>query len=204
VFKKKDLLLFVASLCILAAFVFALSRNDTVRYITHRLFSKMDTFSLTINTVSLDKTSYAPGDEIFLRLNFEAKSEDPVDLRYFENLENTFTVALYFRPASYSSRTGISEAKLPKRESGRIESITLGGSKRAAEIIVKGKLSENKDSYIVDFPDLNCRFSVLKTAYAEYGQLWLGMYLMPVNPGIGDALEDYMEAVPLQIVSPKP
>ncbi|MDD2806270.1 MAG: hypothetical protein PHV33_12010 [Elusimicrobiales bacterium] len=202
-FKKKEYLLFVISVAILAAFVAVVSRNKTARYLADRLFSKKDDFQSTTNTVSLDKTSYTPGDDILLRLKFESKSAKRTEVRYFGNLEHTFTVALSFRSASLSSREGISEAKLPQREPGSIESVILAGSKRTAEIRVKGKLSESKDSYIIEFPDLNSRFSVVKATYTEHGQLWLGVYLMPVNPGIGDALEDYMQAVPLLIVSPK-
>ena len=202
--KKKDYLLFIISLAVLAAFVAVVSRNKTARYIADRLFSKKDTFQSATNTVSLDKTSYVTGADILLRLNFECKGAKRTEVRYYKNLEHTFTVALHFGPASRSSRDGIADAKLPKREPGSIESVILSESKRAAEIIIKGKLSENKDSYIIEFPDLNSRFSVAKAAYTEYGPLWLGVYLMPVNPGIGDALEDYMQAVPLLIVPPKP
>lgn len=202
--RKKDSLLFIISLAVLAAFVAVVSRSETARYIADRLFSKKDTFQSTINTISLDKASYVPGEDILLRLNFESKSGKRTEVRYFKNLEHTFTAAMYFGPASRSSREGIAEAKLPKRAPGGIESIILGGSKRSAEVIIKGKLSENKDSYIIEFLDLNSRFSVVKATYTEYGQLLLGVYLMPVNPGIGYALEDYMQAVPLLIVPPKP
>lgn len=202
-FKKKEYLLFVISLAVLVSFVFVISRNETARYITHRLFSKKDSFQHTINTISLDKTSYAPGDEILLRLNFEVKSEKQTEVRYFENLEHTFTVSLYFRSASRASYKGIAEAKLPKREPGSIGSVMLDGANRTAALLIKGTLSGNKDSYVIEFPGLNSRFSVAKATYAEYGQLWLSGYLMPVNPGIGDALEDYVQVVPLLIVSPK-
>lgn len=202
-FKKKEYLLFVILLAVLVAFVFVISRNETARYITHRLFSKKDSFQHTINTISLDKTSYAPEDEILLRLNFEVKSEKQTEVRYFETLKHTFTVSLLFRSASRASYKGIAEAKLPKREPGSIGSVMLDGANRTAALLIKGTLSENKDSYVIEFPGLNSRFSVAKPTYAEYGQLWLSGYLMPVNPGIGDALEDYVQAVPLLIVSPK-
>jgi hypothetical protein len=203
-FKKKEYLLVIISVAILGGFVAGFSRNKTARHIAHVLFSKKDSFHQTTNTVSLDKTSYSPGDEILLRLKFESKSEKAVEVRYFENLEHTIQVYLSF-PEGGNNATykGIEEAELPKRSPGNIKSVMLDKEVRTAEVLVKGRLSETKDSYIVEFPELNRRFSIAKTTYAAYGQLRLSGYLKPVNPGIADALEDSVPAIPFLIVSSK-
>ncbi|OGR81929.1 MAG: hypothetical protein A2X32_05500 [Elusimicrobia bacterium GWC2_64_44] len=201
--KKKEYLLFIGSLAVLAVFVLAISRNDTARYVAHRLFSKKDTFQTTVNSVSLDKAAYAPGDEILLSLKFEIKDGERVEVRYFENLEHTFSPILYFGAASNGTYAGIAKAELPSRPPGGVSSVPVDNANPAAALTIKGKLTENKDSYIIEFPDLNSRFTVAKPAYAQYGRLWLTGHLMPVEAGIGDALEDSVPAVPLYIVPGK-
>lgn len=202
--KKKEYLLFAVSLAVLAAFVVGLSRNETARYIADRLFSKKDAFLNTVNTVSLDKPNYAPGDDILLRFKFESAGEKEVEVRYFETLEHSIQVYLSF-PEGGNNATykGIEEAELAKRPPGNIKSVMLNKAARTAEVLVQGRLSETDASYVVEFPDLNRRFSISKTTYAAYGQLRLSGYLKPVNPGIGDALEDSVPAIPFLIVSSK-
>lgn len=201
--KIKKHLLFIISLGVIAAAVISLSRNNTARYMAQRLFAAGDTFQLTTNTISLDKEGYIPGDEISLLLKFKIKSGERAEVRHFENLEHTFNPILYFGPASDATYKGIAEAELPSRPPGGVSSVLVDKENPTAALTMQGKLSENKDSYIIEFPALNSRFTVAKSAYAQYGRIWLAGQLMPVEAGLGDALEDSVPAVPLFIIPRK-
>jgi len=197
VIKKKEYILFAASLAAIAAFAVFLSRSDTVA----RIFF-FDTFQLTNNTFSTDKPSYTPGDTVTLRLKFELKSQKKAEIRYFAALERTLSLNFYFPlygKASERTDDGIIETELRPREEGEIKSIKLDESKRTETLALTGSLSETKESFVFEFPGINRRFSVSRSAYAKHGTLRVSGYLMPVIPGIGDSLEDYIQAVPVQI-----
>lgn len=194
--------MFAASLAAIAVFAVYVSRSDTFA----RIFFS-DTFQLTENTFSADKTSYAPGDTVTLRLKFELKSTKEAEIRYYTALEHTLSLSFYFPlsgKASTRTDEGIIETELPTRDAGEIKSIKLNEGRRIETMALTGSLFETKDSFIFEFPDLNRRFSVSKAAYNKFGSLRVSGYLMPVIPGIGDSLEDYIQGVPLQIDTAPP
>lgn len=163
-------------------------------------FFNYDTFNNTSYSISLDKDGYSVGDSIIMTFEIQGDAE----VRFYENIENTLEVWLVFRVPYDENNTvvtaeGIFSEEIETRLHGGINTYKLEEHKPLA-LRFTGYLSESeeKDAYVIVFPQLNKRFSIDKDNYSSALSLEIQGHLMPISPGAGDSLEDYLQ--PIRII----
>lgn len=143
-----------------------------------------------------DKESYQIGDEI--ELTAVIKSEQEKEIRFYDNFKNLeISFALMNGPnnehnGSWSSSTGdvLEESDILKFEVAK-------GKPFVKKYKVKIEGSDNQIHLVI--PEINYKASFAASEFDNTTMVRIHGFCMPINPGVGDSLEDYFEAKDIKI-----